>query len=71
MKNFLLGLLLALATSTIALEKHPDGSVTLLPAEAVVIDFQIGQLKQDLAKAALVIKYFEKRVQELERGVCI
>lgn len=71
MKNFILGLLLALATSTIAFEKHPDGSVTLLPAEAVVIDFQIGQLKQDLAKAALVIKYFEKRIQELEKGVCI
>lgn len=71
MKNFALGLLLALAVSTIGMEKHPDGSVTLLPAEAEIVDYQMTRLKQDLGKATLIIKYLEKRVQELERGVCI
>lgn len=71
MKNFLLGLLLALAVSTTALEKHPDGSVTLLPAEAELVDYQISKLKSDLGKATLIILEFQKRLQELEKGVCI
>ena len=71
MKNFAFGLLLALAISTIAIEKHADGSVTSLPAEAEIVDYQMDRLKQDLRKATLIILEFQRRLQELGMGVCI
>jgi hypothetical protein len=70
MRNFILGLLLALAVSSSSMETHQDGSVTLLPAEALVFDARMRQMQSDLAKALLIINDQQKRLDE-NKGVCI
>lgn len=70
-KYLTLGLLLALSGSTIGMEAHPDGSITLPPAEAAIVDFQVGEMKSTIGKLSAIVKYLERRVQELEKGVCI
>lgn len=78
MRNFILGVLLALSVSAIAVTQNPDGSVLLTAGEveAVRANFdalyaEIDRRGDTLEKQGTVIRAQQKKILELEGRKCL
>lgn len=74
MRNFILGVLVALSFSSIAVTDNPDGSVTFTREEAqnLLENFQrmeadSEQYEKDRATALQVLQKMQRRINELEK----
>jgi hypothetical protein len=71
MKNFLLGVLVALSLNSLAVTYNPDGSVILSKEESNDVQVAFYQLNYNFNLAVERVAELSKQVEKLEKLKCI
>ena len=70
MRNFVLGLLLGISASTLAIEHMADGSIVLDRHDVQRIEIQWYQLNQNLEICAGIVHDLRERLESVEKAKC-
>ena len=70
MKHFVLGLMMGLSASTLAIEHMKDGSVLLDREDVQRIEIQWYQMNQNLQICAGIVHDLRERLEAVEKAKC-
>jgi hypothetical protein len=71
MRQFLVGFLIALSASAVALTRHTDGSITLSAQEAAAVEKNFNGMASDLNAAIAIIQRLQHDLEAMKKGKCI
>ena len=70
MKHFVLGLMMGLSASTLAIEHMKDGSIVLDREDVQRIEIQWYQMRQNLEICAGIVHDLRERLEAVEKAKC-